>query len=375
MKKIQMVELHDQYLRHKEEIDSAIQGVIDSSAFIKGEPLRHFQHELASYLGLEYAIGCGNGTDALQVALMALELEPGDEIITSPFTFIATVEVISLLKLTPVLVDVDPQTFNIDVTKIEAAISPKTKVILPVHLFGQAAHMQPILEIAQEHNLYIVEDNAQALGATYYFEDGSSRKTGTIGHIGCTSFFPSKNLGAFGDGGAIFTVNQEINDKIAAMVNHGMVKKYQYDHVGVNSRLDTMQAAILRAKLQHLDQYNLERQNVARAYNNAFADIEAVETPYRSGYSEHIYHQYTLQINDGSRDNLKEYLASNDIPSMIYYPHPLHLQKAYAVLKYQEGDFPVTESLCKKVLSLPMHTEMEDEQLDHIIKTVKGFFR
>lgn len=369
-----MVDLYEQYLQDKHDIDMAIHEVIDSTAFIKGKQVHEFQTELAAYMGVEHCITCGNGTDALQVALMALELNPGDEVITSPFTFIATIEVISLLKLKPVLVDVDPDTFNIDATKIEAAVTNKTRVILPVHLFGQAADMESILSIAKKYNLHVIEDNAQALGAGYTFKDGIQIKTGAIGEIGCTSFFPSKNLGAYGDGGAIFTNDKILAEKIGAMVNHGMKKKYQYEHIGVNSRLDTLQAAILQVKLKKLDQYNTARQMLATAYDHAFKNINGIRIPVRSAFSDHIFHQYTLKVENQSRDELKNHLAAHDIPSMVYYPFPLHLQKAYKELDYEEGDFPVTESLCKQVLSLPMHTEMKEDQRDFIIASVQNFF-
>lgn len=374
MKKIQMVELFEQYLRLKDEIDPAIQEVINTSSFIKGKAVKSFQEELGNYLNIENVVGCANGTDALQLALMALDLKPGDEVITTPFTFISTVEVISLLQLKPVLVDVDPNTFNIDAANIESALTNKTRVILPVHLFGQSADMESILNIAEKHHLFVVEDNAQALGAEYTFQNGLIKKTGTMGTFGCTSFFPSKNLGAFGDGGAICTPDAKLAAKIQAMANHGMVKKYHYEHVGINSRLDTLQSAILRVKLQYLDEFNTARKNVANAYDQAFSQIHGLQIPARVSYSDHIFHQYTLQIKDNARDGLKNYLSNHNIPSMVYYPTPLHLQNAYKNLNYNPGDFPVTESLCNNVLSLPMHTEMTDEQLDYIISNVKQFF-
>lgn len=374
MKQIQMVDLHGQYLRHKEEIDQAIQEVINSTAFIKGPDVQSFQEELAAYMGVVHCTACGNGTDALQVAMMALDLQPGDEVITTPFTFIATIEVISLLKLTPVLVDVEPDTFNLDPDKLQEALSEKTRAIVPVHLFGQAAEMNRILAFARSHNLFVIEDNAQAIGAAYKLADGTMKKAGALGDIGCTSFFPSKNLGAYGDGGALFTNDESLGKRIRSIVNHGMTKRYHYDHVGVNSRLDTMQAAILRIKLRHLDTYNRARQQVAAAYDTAFEAIPGLQVPARNPDSEHIFHQYTLQVNNGKRDALKEFLNAHDIPAMVYYPVPLHLQVAYEQLGYKKGDFPVTEELCSRVISLPIHTEMEDDQLAHITDTVKKFF-
>jgi len=375
MKKIQMVDLFNQYLAHKEEFDQAIHEVINSTSFIRGADVEKFQDELASYMGVDHCIACGNGTDALQVAMMALRLQPGDEVITTPFTFIATIEVISLLKLKAVLVDVEPGTFNLDPGKLEDALTEKTRAIVPVHLFGQAADMNAILEFSRKYNLLVIEDNAQAIGASYMLKNGTSAKAGALGNIGCTSFFPSKNLGAYGDGGAMFTNDPELASMIRSVVNHGMTKRYHYDHVGVNSRLDTIQAAILRIKLRHLDQYNRARQEVAAAYDEAFSDIPDLKIPERNRDSEHIFHQYTLQVYNGKRNQLKSYLEENDIPAMIYYPVPLHVQPAYAELGYKSGDFPVTEELCDRVISLPVHTEMEDDQLAHITSTVKKFFK
>lgn len=370
-----MVDLEGQYLRHKSEINAAIQNVIDTSAFIKGSDVQLFESELADYMNVNHCIACGNGTDALQVAMMALDLKPGDEVITTPFTFIATIEVISLLKLKPVLVDVDPFTFNIDPSKLESVLTKNTRAIVPVHLFGQSADMNTILEFCTKHNLFIIEDNAQAIGANYRLSDGTIRKAGALGQIGCTSFFPSKNLGAYGDGGAIFTDDDALGAKIRSMINHGMTKRYYYDHVGVNSRLDTIQAAILRVKLKHLDEYNKARQYVADEYDRAFSEIPELEIPVRNPDSEHIFHQYTLQTEEIRRDALITFLETKNIPAMIYYPVPLHLQNAYRNLKYKEGDFPVTERLCKRVVSLPIHTEMEADQLRHIIDSVKDFFK
>lgn len=375
MRKIEMVDLHRQYLRHSEEINSAIQEVINSTAFIKGPAVQQFQQELAAYMGADHCVSCGNGTDALQIAMMALDLQPGDEVITTPFTFVATIEVISLLKLKPVLVDIDPGTFNLDPSKLKQVLTNRTKAIVPVHLFGQAADMKSILEFAAGNKLFVIEDNAQAIGADYQLADGTIRKAGSLGDIGCTSFFPSKNLGAFGDGGALFTNDSELAQRIGSVVNHGMTRRYHYDHIGVNSRLDTIQAAILRVKLKHLDEYNSARQGVAQAYDTAFSDIPGLKIPQRNPDSEHIFHQYTLQVEEGRRDALKDDLNNREIPAMIYYPVPLHLQKAYAELGYGVGDFPIAEGLSEKVLSLPMHTEMESDQLETIISAVTNFFR
>ena len=370
---IQMVDLNGQYLKIKDEVNNAIQEVIDSSAFIKGPAVKLFEEDLQNYLSVKHVIACANGTDALQIAMMALDLQPGDEVITSPFTFIATVEVIKLLKLKPVLADVDPHSFNINPLEIKKLITPKTKAIVPVHLFGQCAGMGEIMKIAKENNLFIIEDTAQAMGADYLFSPKHTQKAGTMGDIGCTSFFPSKNLGAYGDGGAIFTNNDLLGEKLRALVNHGMKTRYYYDYVGVNSRLDTLQAAVLRVKLKYLNEYNLARQNAAAYYDNAFKDISDISTPHRSEFSSHIFHQYTLLINNGKRDQLKAFLESQGIPAMVYYPVGLHLQTAYKDLGYKEGDFPVTEELSTKVLSLPMHTELDEEQLDFISRKVKEF--
>ena len=374
MKEIRMVDLQSQYFRHKEEIDKAIAGVLESTSFIKGPEVKFFQEELAEYIKVNHCISCANGTDALQVAMMSLGLKPGDEVITTPFTFIATIEVISLLKLKPVLADVDPDTFNIDPEKIREVITPRTKAIVPVHLFGQVADMNSILEIAEENDLYVIEDNAQAIGADYRLKNGTVKKAGSLGTIGCTSFFPSKNLGAYGDGGAIFTDNPELAEKIGSMVNHGMGERYHYVDVGVNSRLDSIQAAILRVKLKHLDNYAEARQEVAAAYDLAFQDIHQIQIPERNPDSTHVFHQYTLRIKDGSRNNLKKHLEKNNIPAMIYYPVPLHLQEAYHELSYSKGEFPVTEMLCEQVISLPIHTEMQPDQLEHIISSVTQFY-
>lgn len=373
MKPIQMVDLHTQYLEIKDEVDQAIQSVIDNTAFIKGPAVTEFAGNLSDYLGAKHVIPCGNGTDALQIALMALDLKPGDEVITPAFTFIATVEVIALLGLKPVFVDIEPGTFNIDTGKIEELINEKTKAIIPVHLFGQACNMDKINNLAKEYHLHVVEDNAQAIGCTFKREDGKTAKTGTLGTIGCTSFFPSKNLGAFGDGGAICTNDDQLGDQLKYLANHGMEKRYHYDHVGVNSRLDTIQAAILNVKLKKLDQYIQNRQRAAKYYDEHLKGIDFITTPARNGYSDHVFHQYTMKINGIDRDALQGYLKENEIPSMIYYPVPLHLQKAYAYLGYKEGNLPVTEECCKKVISLPMHTELDEEQLAYICNKLKNF--
>lgn len=375
MKKISMVDLKGQYERLRPEIDRAIREVIEGTAFIRGPEVQKFQEEMAGYLGSSYCIACANGTDALQVAMMGLGLKPGDEIITTPFTFIATVEVIRLLGLKPVLADVEADTFNIDPAEIGRRITNRTKAIVPVHLFGQAADMQRIMQIAETHDLHVIEDNAQATGTDYTFPGGRTAKTGTIGTIGCTSFFPSKNLGAYGDGGALFTDDDALAEKLRSITNHGMAERYHYELVGVNSRLDTIQAAILRVKLKHLDAFNQARQEAAARYDASFRNLSGVSIPVRNPDSTHIFHQYTLQVDPSRRDPLKAWLGERDIPSMIYYPVPLHLQKAYADLGYAEGDLPVSESLCQKVISLPMHTELDDEQLDHIIRSVTEFFK
>jgi UDP-2-acetamido-2-deoxy-ribo-hexuluronate aminotransferase len=373
MKKLQMVDLRSQYLQIKPEIDKGIADVIDSCAFINGPAVKNFQENLEKYLGIKHVIPCANGTDALQVSMMALGLQPGDEVITTSFTFIATAEVIALLKLTPVLVDVDPGTFNIDMKAIERAITPKTKAIVPVHLFGQVAPMEEIMALAKKHNLFVIEDNCQAIGADYIFNDGSKKKAGTIGHVGCTSFFPSKNLGCYGDGGAIFTNDDELAKQLRIIVNHGMVVRYYHDLIGVNSRLDSIQAAILNVKLAHLDEYAAKRRAAADFYDKAFAGNPKIKTPVRYSKSTHVFHQYTLVLKDVDRQALIDHLGKKEIPAMIYYPVPLHLQKAYLDPRYKPGDFPVTEALCASVLSLPMHTELDEEQLNHITSSILEF--
>lgn len=370
MKKIQMVDLQTQYQRLKQDIDNGIQQVIESAAFIKGPQVSAFQTHLEAYTGSKHIIPVGNGTDALQIALMGLGLKPGDEVITPTFTFIATAEVVALLGLTPVVVDVDWETMTISTEAIKRAITPKTKAIVPVHLFGQCADMQTIMDIAEEHHLFVVEDACQAIGARYTFKDGRTLQAGTIGHIGCTSFFPSKNLGCYGDGGAIFTQDDELAARMRAIANHGMVVRYHHDMVGVNSRLDSIQAAVLDAKLPHLDDFIVRRQRAAARYDEAFRDNEHLLIPGREPQSTHVFHQYTLRVQGQDRDAMKERLNEAGIPAMIYYPVPLHMQKAYQDPRYHEGDFPVAERLSRCVLSLPMHTELDDEQLDYIISHV-----
>lgn len=367
-----MVDLKGQYEKIQSEIDNAVLNTIRSTAFIGGPEVKSFQEELERYLDVKHVIPCANGTDALQIAMMALELQPGDEVITAAFTYVATAEVIALLKLTPVLVDVDPNTFNIDLTAIEKAITSKTKAIVPVHLFGQCADMEPILALAKKHNLYVIEDTAQAIGAKYTFSDGRVVSAGCMGDIGATSFFPSKNLGCYGDGGALFTNNDELAKKMRMIANHGQVVRYYHDVIGVNSRLDAIQAAILRVKLRYLDMYSDSRNKAAAFYDQAFASTEQLTTPARAKNTTHVFHQYTLISEGVDRAGLIEFLAGRGIPSMIYYPVPLHLQKAFGS-HYKEGDFPITEDLCKKVFSLPMHTELNDEELDFITASVKEF--
>ncbi len=373
MRQIRMVDLKDQYERIKPEIDQAIREVIDSTAFINGPAVKNFQVNLEKYLGIKHVIPCANGTDALQVSMMALGLKPGDEVITTSFTFIATAEVIALLGLIPVVVDVNPDTFNIDIQAIKRAITPGTKAIVPVHLFGQCADMEAILDISREHNLFVIEDNCQAIGSDYTFNDGSRAKAGTIGDVGCVSFFPSKNLGAFGDGGAIFTNDDQLADQLRIMVNHGMAKRYYHDYIGVNSRLDSMQAAILNVKLKYLDDYASRRVEVADYYDRMFSDNPRLKIPFRSPNSTHVFHQYTLVVQESDRDALQSFLNEKEIPAMIYYPVPLHMQKAYQDPRYKKGDFPVTEHLSRSVLSLPMHTELDGDQLDYITSSVLEF--
>ncbi|WP_347922897.1 DegT/DnrJ/EryC1/StrS family aminotransferase [Pontimicrobium sp. SW4] len=374
MKKIQMVDLKGQYEEIKETVNSSVLEVIDSTAFINGPKVHEFQKNLEDYLSVKHVIPCANGTDALQIAMMGLGLKAGDEVITADFTFAATVEVIALLGLTPVLVDVEPKTFNIDIDAIKKAITPNTKAIVPVHLFGQCANMDAIMDIAKEHGLYVIEDNAQAIGATYTSSNGTKQKAGTIGHVASTSFFPSKNLGCYGDGGAIFTNDDDLAHIIRGIVNHGMYRRYYHDVVGVNSRLDSIQAAILNTKLPKLDVYNERRKNAAKKYDEAFKNIENIIIPFRDGDNDnHVFHQYTLKITNGKRDALVEHLNNNGIPCGVYYPVPLHSQKAYQDSRYKEEDFPVTNQLIKEVISLPMHTELDDDQIAFITSTIIDF--
>ncbi len=376
-----MVDLKGQYEGIKTEVNDAIAEILDSSAFINGPHVQAFQNELQEYLDVKHVIPCANGTDALQICMMGLGLKPGDEVITADFTFAATVEVIGLLQLTPVLVDVEPDTFNIDVKAIEKAITPKTKAIVPVHLFGQCANMDEIMELAKKHDLYVIEDNAQAIGGSYFSKDGSKQKAGTIGNVGATSFFPSKNLGCYGDGGAIFTNDDDLAHIIRGIVNHGMYKRYYHDVVGVNSRLDSIQAAVLRAKLPKLDHYNQKRWEAASKYSKAFKGQEHIIVPKiscgcdteKSVCDCHVFHQYTLRITNGKRDALVQHLNDNDVPCGVYYPVPLHKQKAYVDDRYNEDDFPVTNQLVNEVISLPMHTELDDEQIEYITSLVIDF--
>ena len=361
-----MVDLQTQYQRIKADIDAGIQEVIDSAAFIKGPKVAAFQQHLEQYTGAKHVIPVGNGTDALQIALMGLGLHPGDEVITPTFTFIATAEVVALLGLTPVVVDVDWDTMNMDIEAVRRAITPRTKAIVPVHLFGQCADMQALMELAEEKHIFIVEDACQAIGAKFTFSNGETKQAGTIGHIGCTSFFPSKNLGCYGDGGAIFTNDDALAERMRAIANHGCHVRYHHDEVGVNSRLDSIQAAVLDAKLPHLDEYIAARQRAAAYYDKAFKDCEGLLIPGRQPHSTHVYHQYTLRVVGADRDKLRDGLAQAGIPAMIYYPVPLHQQKAYRDPRYKDGDFPVAERLAACVLSLPMHTELDEEQLAYI---------
>ena len=372
MKKIQMVDLQSQYQKIKNEVDEKVLNVMQSAMFINGPEVQNFQKELENYLDIKHVIPCANGTDALQIALMALHLEPGDEVITADFTFAATVEVVHLLKLKAVLVDVDYDTFNIDVEKLKSAITPKTKAIIPVHLFGQCANMEAVLEVAKEHNLYVIEDNCQGIGADYTFSDGTTKKSGTMGTLGVTSFFPSKNLGCYGDGGAIFTNDDDLAYKIRGIVNHGMYKRYYHDEVGVNSRLDSVQAAVLRVKLPLLDSYNAARRSAADYYDKAFANNPNILTPKRAENSTHVFHQYTLRILNGKRNELQAFLAEKEIPAMIYYPVALRKQKAY-FQESNDADFVNTDKLLDQVISLPMHTELDEEQLKYITDSVLEF--
>lgn len=373
MRKIQMVDLVSQYQKIKPEVSQAIEEILETASYVNGPAVHKFQANLEQYLGVKHVIPCANGTDSLQVAMMALGLKPGDEVITTSFTFIATAEVIALLGLTPVLVDVLPDTFNIDPEAIRKAITPKTKAIVPVHLFGQCVDMEAIMAIAEEHNLFVIEDTCQAIGADYTYKDGSKKKAGAMGHISGMSFFPSKNLGAYGDGGAIFTNDDELAKQCRSVVNHGMTVRYYHDHVGVNSRLDSIQAAVLDIKLKYLDEYAAARNKAAAYYNSKFEGNAHLVTPQIASFTNHVFHQYTLVLKDVDRAGLQEHLQGKGIPAPIYYPVPLHMQKAYQDPRYKEGDFPVTEELCKTVISLPMHTELDEEQLEFITNAVLEF--
>ncbi|MDC1352890.1 MAG: DegT/DnrJ/EryC1/StrS family aminotransferase [Flavobacteriales bacterium] len=374
MENIQMVDLLGQYEKIKEQIDNSILEVVRSSKYINGPEVASFKQELEQYLNVKHVIPCANGTDALQIAMMALGLKPGDEVITANFTYVATVEVIGLLNLKPILVEADPKTFNINPDAIRNAITPRTKAIVPVHLYGQSANMEEVMKIAKEHNLFVIEDTAQAIGAKYTFSDGTTETVGAIGDFGTTSFFPSKNLGCYGDGGAIFTNNDELAVAAKMIANHGQSKQYYHDKVGVNSRLDSIQATVLRAKLPHLDTYIKNRNIAADFYDNAFSDVEWLETPFRDPKSTHVFHQYTLKTKGVDRDELRSFLSGKGVPAMIYYPVPLHHQKAYSDASlYKDSDFENTIDLCKSVISLPMHTELTEEELIYITKTVKEF--
>ncbi|WP_456376106.1 DegT/DnrJ/EryC1/StrS family aminotransferase [Lutibacter sp.] len=373
MNKIQMVDLQGQYQKIKKQVDSKLQDVLNSSAYVNGPEVHAFQKDLEDYLNVKHVIPCANGTDALQIAMMGLGLQPGDEVITADFTFAATVEVIALLHLTPVLVDVEKDTFNINIESLKKAITPKTKAIVPVHLFGQCANMEAVLEVAKEFNLFVIEDTAQAIGADYIFKDGSKKKAGTIGNVGTTSFFPSKNLGCYGDGGAIFTNDDELAHTLRGMVNHGMYKRYYHDVVGVNSRLDSLQAAVLRIKLPLLNSYCDARKKAAAYYTKAFSASENITTPVISNFTTHVFHQYTIQVKNVDRNALHQHLLDSGIPNAIYYPVPLHSQKAYMDTRYKENDFKATNELINTVLSLPMHTELDNEQLAFITSTILNF--
>ena len=372
--KIEMVDLKGQYAHIQQEVDEAVLSAIREAQFINGPQVAVFTDELSLYLDGAHVIPCANGTDALQIAMMALDLKPGDEVIVPSFTYVATAEVIGLLQLKPVMVDVDPDSFNITVETIRPAITSKTKVIVPVHLFGQCADMEPILVLAKEKGLYVIEDTAQAIGASYTFKDGTIKKAGTMGHIGCTSFFPSKNLGCYGDGGAIYTMDPDLADRLRMIANHGQIKKYVHKYIGVNSRLDTLQAAILRIKLRNLDSYSAARNTTAEKYDSLLNGIDGLVIPKRQSNSTHVFHQYTLKVTGGRRDALKKHLEHAGIPAMIYYPIPLNEQEAYQAIGRIEGDLSVTQDLCASVLSIPMHTELKDEQIKFITDTIISFF-
>ena len=370
MNPIQMVDLKSQYLRIKPEVDAAIQHVLDSTAFIQGPSVREFEERLAQYTGSKHVVSCGNGTDALLVALMALGVGSGDEVITVPFTFVASVEAIALVGAKPVFVDVCEDSFNMDVQVLEKAITPKTKAIIPVHLYGQCADMEPILDIAKKHNISLIEDACQAVGADYSFSDGTVKQAGTMGAVGCLSFFPSKNLGCYGDGGAMMTQDEALADRLRAICRHGSKEKYHHLYVGLNSRLDALQAAVLQVKLHHLGEFIASRKAAAQYYFGALKDVDWIELPDIKQNTNHTFHQFTIKVKDGKRDELRQYLTEKGIPSMIYYPVPAHLQPAYRHLGYEEGNFPVSERLCKEVLSLPMHTELSEDQLQYICETI-----
>lgn len=372
---IQMVDLKTQYSRIQQEVDEAVLEVIRSTAFINGPKVQSFKAAFSAYLDAKHVIPCANGTDALQIALMALDLQPGDEVIVPAFTYVATAEVIALLRLTPVMVDVDPNTFNLTADIFESAITPRTKAVVPVHLFGQSCDMEPIMQVANKHGIWVVEDNAQAIGADYTYADGRTQKTGTLGHIGCTSFYPSKNLGAYGDGGALYTNDDILGPKCAMMANHGQVKRYYHDAIGVNSRLDAMQAVVLEIKLRHLDTYAAARQQAAAYYDEVLGAIAALQVPTRQSNSTHVFHQYTLLVKDGRRDELAAFLKDRGIPNMIYYPVPLYKQNAYkSLIPADFAALPITEELCNSVISLPMHTELDEAALSFITSSVKEFF-
>ena len=372
---IHMVDVKSQYLKIKDEVDRGIQEVINSCAFINGPKVKSFRSSLEEFLSVKHVIPCANGTDALQIALMALDLKPGDKVMVPAFTYVATAEVIGLLGLTPVMVDVDPDTFNLTKEIVEENLSPDIKVVIPVHLYGQCSEMEGIMSLSKEHDFYVIEDNAQAIGSTFTFKNGNTQKSGTIGHIGCTSFYPSKNLGAYGDGGAIYTNNIELGQKIQMIANHGQRKKYVHDIIGCNSRLDSIQAAILDVKLKHLDAYANARNQVATTYDDAFNNIEDLDIPFRAPFSDHVFHQYTLKVKNNSRDALKQHLTDRGIPSMIYYPIPLYRQEAFKKYVRENIELSVTEKLCGEVISLPIHTEMTDDQLQYIIESTKLFFK
>ena len=376
MNQIQLVDLHTQYLKIKEEIDAAVLNVIDSTAFINGPEVKSFASELEAYLNVKHVIPCANGTDALQIALMAIGAKPGDEILTPSFTYIATAEVIALLQLTPIFVEVDTDTFTLDLADARSKITSKTKAIIPVHLYGQCANMDDVMNLANDANIFVIEDTAQAIGSDYTLSSGKKAKAGCIGHIGTTSFFPSKNLGCYGDGGAMMTNDDDLAEKLRMISNHGQRVKYHHDVIGCNSRLDSIQAAVLRVKLRHLDEYTAARNSAAAFYNEAFKSLEEITTPYIAPYSTHGFHQYTIKLHNVDRDALQAYLNENDIPANIYYPVPVHLQKGYTEYGAKAGDMPKTESLTSQVLSLPMHTELTEDQLqyivEHVIRFIKG---